>query len=420
MHILYLHQYFTTPHISGGTKSYDFARKWVSNGHKVTVITSSAFLQKLYSCDNKNKINTLDIEGINVVCISVAYTQKMSYLRRIVAFLLFMIYASLYLIKKRDFDLVFATSTPLSIAIPGLVAKYVNRIPFVFEVRDLWPEYPAELGIIKSKLLIKFFEAFCNFVYKKSDHIITISDSMNKRLISKYNIIENKVSTIPTGVSSDLLKRLDQSKITEHIIRNGLEDKFVIGYAGALGYINNLDSMIKIAGHLRDCEDIVFVIAGTGKEQDKLKEKAERYKLTNIKFVGYFNHFEVINVIETFSIAYITLITCDRKGRGSAYAQDCLPNKFFDYIMLGKPIMVNSEGEISRLINEREIGICIEDTNEECVKKTILELKDNWQLRTIMSSNSKKLAEEFDRGILADRLQDIFISSITKDTVLRQ
>jgi glycosyltransferase involved in cell wall biosynthesis len=418
MHILYLHQYFTTPHISGGTKSYNFAGKWVKNGHKVTVVTSSAFLKDIYPVDSKNRINTIDIEGINVVCISVAYSQKMSYLRRVMAFLLFMIYASVYLLKKSDFSLVFATSTPLSIAIPALVAKYVNNIPFIFEVRDLWPEYPVDLGVIKSRLLIRLLEGFCKFVYKKACHIVTISDSMSKRLINKYGIKEDKVSTIPTGVSSDLLNHLDHYKVMEHIIHYGLENKFVIGYAGTIGYVNNLDSMINMAVYLRDYKDIVFVIAGNGKEKERLKEKVARNNLTNVKFGGNFSHFEVINVIETFSIAYIALITHDSRGRRSVHAQDCLPNKFFDYIMMGKPIMVNSDGEISRLIEERGIGVCIEDTNEECVKKTILKLKNDCQLRTTLGSNSRKLAEEFDRCILADRLQDIFMKSITRYTVL--
>ncbi|MGI6776573.1 MAG: glycosyltransferase [Acetivibrionales bacterium] len=155
MHILYLHQYFTTPWISGGTRSYDFARRWVDKGHKVTVLTSSAFIGGSCSRNSNKGINFIKIDGLDVVVINVTYSQHMPYLRRVMAFLLFMICASVYLLKKNDFDLVFATSTPLTIAIPALVARLRNKVPFIFEVRDLWPEYPADFGIIKNRPAIK-------------------------------------------------------------------------------------------------------------------------------------------------------------------------------------------------------------------------------------------------------------------------
>ncbi|MBS4538827.1 glycosyltransferase family 4 protein [Clostridium sp. D2Q-11] len=403
MNVLYLHQYFTTPEISGGTRSYTFAKKLIEKGHKVTMVTSSRRIGKKYSLGDK-KINFINIDGIDVVSINVSYSQNMSYIKRIISFILFMVYSSLYLMKKRDYDIVFATSTPLSIAIPALVAKFRNKIPFVFEVRDLWPEYIEDFGIVKNRVIIKILEKFCSFVYKKADHIVAISNSMANRVKIKYNINSNKLSVLPIGSWKYLKNGLDEDKINIYIEKFDLKDKFVIGYAGTLGFTNNIDSIIKMAKVLNNYVDIVILIAGDGKERNRMEKEIKDKQLTNIKLVGKYSQFEVVNIIELFDIAYQSELEFNKEGKKLMNGEDALPNKFFDYILMGKPMLINTTGEITSLMEEYKFGFYINDKDEEKIKETILKLKNNKELRKTMSENSLKLSEKFDRDQIAKKL----------------
>lgn len=407
MNILYLHQYFTTPDISGGTRSYTFAKKLIEKGHRVTMVTSAGRLKQKYPIEDK-KISYLNIDGINVVSINVKYSQKMNYIKRIISFIIFMLYSSAYLIKKRDFDIVFATSTPLSIAIPALVAKYRNRIPFIFEVRDLWPEYVEDFGIIKNRIVIRFLESFCNFLYKKADHIVAISSSMADRIKNKYNINSNKITVIPIGSWKRLKEGLDEDTINSYIDKFNIKDKFVIGYAGTLGYSNNVDSMLRIAKTMKDYEDVVFIVAGNGKERIRMEQEIKDNNLKNIKLIGTYSQFEVVNIIKLFDVCYMSGIEYDKNGKKLMNAEDALPNKFFDYILVGKPILINTKGEVTRIIEQYKLGLYIGDTDEKSVKDAILNLRDNNDLIETMGRNSLLLADIFDRDKMALRLVDIF------------
>ena len=150
-HILYLHQYFATPDSNGGTRSYELARRLVRSGHTVTVITSSAFLPKNWSLPNM--WNYRELEGIRLIILKLPYSNKMSFFRRIGAFLRFSFYSTVKAFKVKV-DLIFATSTPLTIAIPAVLASKKSGAPLVFEVRDLWPELPIAVGALKSPVII--------------------------------------------------------------------------------------------------------------------------------------------------------------------------------------------------------------------------------------------------------------------------
>lgn len=371
------------------------------------MITSSVSIEKKYPV-GKKKINYINIEGIDIVSINVKYSQKMNYYNRIISFISFMLYSSIYLIKKRDFDIVFATSTPLSITIPALVAKYRNKIPFVFEVRDLWPEYIEDFGIIKNKFIIKILEKFCNFVYKKAEYIVAISNSMANRIKNKYNINSSKLSVLPIGSWKYLKKGLDENKVNNYIERFQLKDKFIIGYAGALGYANNIDSILRIAKVFKNYDEIVFIIAGDGKEKKRIEKEIKDNNFNNIKLVGEYSQLEIVNIIKLFDISYLCGIEYNEKGKKLMNGEDALPNKFFDYILIGKPILINTKGEITNLMKKHEFGLYINDRYNKNIKNTILELKENNNLRESMANNSLKLAKIFDRDNIALKLVNIF------------
>lgn len=372
------------------------------------MVTASSNLGRKYDIKNK-KINYLDIDGIDIVAIRVNYSQKMRYIDRIKSFLNFMLYSSSYLLKKNNYDLVFATSTPLTIAIPGLIAKYTNKIPFIFEVRDLWPEYPENFGILKNRVLVKLLEKFCQFVYNKAQHIVAISSSMAKRIERKYGISANKLSVIPIGSLNELNKYLDHKKTDEYMDQFNLREKFIVGYAGTIGYTNNMDSIINLADALKDYDDISFVIAGDGKEKERIEHTIKMRNLSNIKLIGKFNQKEIVNIIQMFDAAYISEMPINEEGKKVINAEDTLSNKFFDYIMVGKPVLINVEGEITKLMKEYDFGFYINDKDEKNIRDIILKLKKDKNLRLDMGKNALNVADIFDRNKMALEVEKLFL-----------
>ncbi len=200
MNIIYLHQYFVPPQGQGGTRSYEFARRLIDRGHSVCMITSSAMLSDRYGPFPRT--TRVDIEGIPTVVIPVDYSNKMSYSRRILAFIRFALLASSEAMRQNG-DVVFATSTPLTIAIPGLAAHLWHHIPMVFEVRDLWPELPIALGALRNPVA-RFAASLLEWLaYHSSKHIIALSPGMAEGVIRR-GIRPERVTVIPNSCDIEL------------------------------------------------------------------------------------------------------------------------------------------------------------------------------------------------------------------------
>src|SRR5690606_38032451 len=185
---IYIHQYFHTPNEAGGTRSYWISQELIKNGHTVTMLTTSKTI--------KGNIEKGKVDGINVIYLKVNYSQKMSILRRLLSFVNFMLKSTLIAFKEKNVDLVISTSTPLTVGFPALVLKKLKNIPYVFEVRDLWPEVPIQMGGLKNKISIKMALWFEKSIYKNASHIITLSPGMQEGVIAR-NIPKEKTSMIP-------------------------------------------------------------------------------------------------------------------------------------------------------------------------------------------------------------------------------
>ena len=253
MKILYIHQYFKTPSEAGGTRSYWLAKKLVDSGFNVTLYTTS---------DNLNEKKVVEIvDGIKVVYIRLPYSQKMNISQRLYSFVSFMIKATFFALKEKNIDLIFATSTPLTVGFPALVLKKIKKIPYLFEVRDLWPEVPIQMGGLKNKLLQKLAIYFEKTIYKNAKHIIALSPGMYDGVI-KY-VSSSKVSMIPNMSKID--EFCQRKKNLNLLNKLGLKDSsFKIIHFGALGLANGIDSIIESAKLLKDDSSIEFVFIGGG------------------------------------------------------------------------------------------------------------------------------------------------------------
>jgi len=395
MNILYIHQYFTTPEEGGGTRSYEFARELVKKGHEVTLITST------HSNSNHSSKKDEYVEGIHVIHLKVPYSNYMNFKRRLFSFISFGIRAIIAGGKVKKCDLLFATSTPLTVAIPGIILSFFKHIPLVFEVRDLWPEVPIQMGVIKNVLLIKVLRWFEKFTYRYSKHIITLSPGMVKGIL-EIGIKEEKVSLIPNFCNIEFFKPgKPNNSLLKHLNYNDIP---IISYAGAISYANNIESIIRTAEKLQKInKKVLFVIAGEGKLKAELEKIAKNNGLKNVIFLGKINKYEVLELYRR-SLACLVLF------KKLPILTTNSPNKFFDAISTGKPIITNMNGWIGNLIEKYNIGFSIDPSDENSLKNAILKMinMEKMQIRK-METNARNLAiEKFNSKEMVLRLESIF------------
>lgn len=390
MNILYIHQYFVTPSEPGGTRSYWISQELIKKGHKVVMLTSSSKINE--------KVKQINIDGIDVIYIKEKYEQNMSILRRLIAFVNFMIKAIVYGFKQKDIDLVIATSTPLTIGIPALLFKWFKKIPFIFEVRDLWPEVPIQMGAIRNKLFIACSRWIEKIIYKNSEHIIALSPGMQDGVI-KY-VPKNKTTVIPNMAKID--EFFPREKNYQMIKELGLkEETFKIIHFGSLGIANGAQYIVESAKLLSQTEDVEFVFLGGGSTEQTLVDAVENYGLRNVKFLGSFPMKQTSEIVNLCDVSIVSFLDIPILYTNS-------PNKLFDSLSAGKPIIVNSAGWTKDLVEENDCGYYVNPKHPEELVEKILYLKRNSEIIKRLGSNSRYLAEnQYDKKILCKKFVDL-------------
>lgn len=271
----------------------------------------------------------------------------------------------------------------------------------IFEVRDLWPEVPIQMGVIRNSLLIKFLRWFEAFTYRHANHIIALSPGMVKGVLAT-GVSGNKVSMIPNFCNLDFFKPGKPN--INNLGKLEYNNNPVITYCGAISYANNLELIIDAAEKLQKISNpIIFVIAGEGRLKPKLEKLAEVKKLKNVIFLGRIDKYEVVEL-------YRKAIACLILFKNLPILSTNSPNKFFDAISAGKPIITNMGGWIGKLVEDYKIGFSIENDNHRAIVETVevLTNMDKNQLEE-MGKNARELAEEkFNREDMVEELEKIF------------
>ena len=394
MTILYLHQYFKTSKQSGGTRSYEMARRFIKEGHRVIMITSDTDTQE------HEGWHELNIDGIEVHSLPVFYNNSMSYSQRIKAFFKFAFYAGR---KASSFsaDVIFATSTPLTIAIPAIYAKKRLRIPMVFEVRDLWPDVPISLGVIKNSISKYFARKLEKYAYIHSSHIIALSIDMKNGILRNHQINESSISIIPNSSDNEMFVNIDSDFRIRH---SWLSNRQMILYAGTLGLVNGVGYLAEVAKAMKDInEEVSFVIIGDGKEKEQIKKRAEKIGVLNQNFfmLDPVPKKDLPNIYASTDIA--TSVVIDNESLWSNSA-----NKFFDSLAAGVPIAINHGGWQKSELEKFQAGIVLNPTDYRKAAIDLNDLLSNKEKLGNMAKNAKKLAvEKYDRDILAKELLGI-------------
>ena len=412
MRIIYLEQLFRTTAMIGHTRAYEIARRLAAWGHDVHMVTSS-FGNTMNSPDYHN-VSVLDaypdakpagrwfeaeVEGINVHLLPVPYSNYMGFAERIESYARFATGAARKAAALQG-DVIFATSPALTISLPAIYAARRSRTPFVFEVRDLWPEAPIQMGALTLKPLAWTALALERLAYNQASHIVALSPGMREGILAR-GVPERKVSVIPN--SSDLDIFSPEVDAGDFRARFGLEDKFVCLYFGAMGEANGLSFVLDAAAELlkRGRDDVAFVLHGDGKERPMLEARQRAEDLTNVIFSGQSTKKEVAHVVASADIT-MTIF------KNVPILYTCSPNKMFDSFAAGKPVLTNMPGWLQSLVEDHQTGVFVEPDNALDFADKVVELAAHPKRLEVYGQNSRKLAEEmFARDKLTKQLEEV-------------
>ena len=395
--ILYLHQYFNFPSGNGSTRSYDLSKKFIEEGHQVTFITSSAFL----TGDFNKRWTIIKQDNLLLHVLKSNYNNKLKFRKRIVEFIRFMVFASLRSLKIKA-DVVVATSTPLSIGIPALFKKIFSGIPYIFEVRDVWPDVPIAMGIIKNRLIIYLLTKFEKLFYKKAIRIVALSTDMSKSIQNK-GIAKEKIIIIPN--ISDLNK-FENYKSNSILKENGIDSdrNRIVLYAGTIGYVNGLSYMVELAKEFKKeiGNNIVFVIVGSGVEKNKIYDLAIEYKVykDNLYILEPVAKEKLPFLYKECTVACSFVLNIPELWANSA-------NKYFDALAASRPIIINHLGWQADEIKKDKIGIVLDILPENGAIQ-LKEYFNNEKALKEHAQNAKKIAGKYTLEIAAKKYLSIF------------
>ena len=394
MNILFLTDNFPPETNAPATRTHEHARNWVAAGHQVTVLTNVPnFPVGRVFPGYRNKLWQWEaMDGIRVVRVWTYVTANEGFLRRSLDYLSFGVTGVLGGLFLPAPDVIVATSPQIFTALGGCILAWIKRRPFVFELRDLWPDSIVAVGAMREGPLLRMLRRLEYWLYHRATKIVSVTNAF-KRILVANGIPQGKVAVIRNGV--DLKAFVPGPKPVELARRLGLEGKFVAAYVGTIGMAHGLDVLLSAAERLRDRGDLAFVLVGTGAERARLEQETKRRGLDNIMFVGPVDKVEVRQYWRLCDVALVLL-------KDVPVFHHVIPSKIFEAMGTGRPIILGGRGESQELLQEAGAGIAISPENPQCLAEAITKLMDDSALCRDMGAAGRRFVERnFDRKHLA-------------------
>lgn len=401
MKILLIHQYFLEEDDPGGSRWNEFTRVWTEQGHTVTVLGGMMHYNgKEKIAEYKGKYFVKKQQGaVTVLRCHVSEAYNKHFIGRLWGYFSFMfssLYAGLFKVKGK-FDVVIVTSPPLFVGVSGYLISRLRRMPFVFEVRDLWPESAIDTGVLTNKMVIKLAYWVEAFIYNRAKLVNVLTPAFYKVLRDKKHIPEKKLVQISNAadfsLSEKLLTEFDREAFRKE---HGLEGKFVITYVGAHGVANHLEQILDAGEALKDTQ-VLFLLIGQGMEKDRLMKMREERKIANVRFIDSVPKAEVFKYILASEMGASVLKRVDT-------FKTVYSNKTFDYMSCKKPILMAIDGVSRELLEDAGAGSYVEPENTAEYDRVIREyLDDPERLKTEGESGYRYAKENFDREVLAKK-----------------
>ncbi len=398
MRTLLIHQAFATPDSPGGTRHFELAQHVVERGHAFTVVASNRnyLTGKVFAPSSFGQDD--DYDGLRVLRAYAAPTLHQSFALRVVSFISFMLTSILVALRAGPVDVVMGTTPPIFQAVSAWLIAVIRRRPFLLEIRDLWPEFAIDMGVLTNPFLITSSRALESFLYWAADHIL-VNSPVYRDYLTKKGVAAAKISVIPNGVQYEKFDPDDDGEPQRK--QWGVEGKYVAMYAGAMGIANDLTVLVKAAKLLSENDFIHIIFVGDGKECTSLQRLAVEMGLTNVTFVGTVAKSRMPEVLAASDACIATLQNIPMFRTG-------YPNKIFDYMAAGRPTVLAIDGITRGMVEEAKAGLYVPPGNPQQLALAILALATNPEAGHAMGRAARTyVAENFDRAQQADRFVEL-------------
>lgn len=398
MKILLINQVFVSPDEPGHTRHFEMAKFLQACGHELVIVASDLNYQTgKRTVARRGLYAEQKIDGVRVLRSYMIPALHRNYIWRIISFFSFMFSSVWTALTVRDADLIMGTTPPIFQAVSAWFVAWVRRKPFLLEVRDLWPEFGVSMGVLKNPMVIALARWLENFLYARATHILVNSPAYKEYMLSK-GVPENKVTYIPYGTDVDMFNPgVDGVSVRKKL---GLENKFVVLYAGALGQANDIDTILRAAERLNHESHIRFVLFGDGKERARLKSESARMKLTNVIFAGVCPKKEMPAIVAASDVGIAIL-------QDIPMFRTTYPNKVFDTMAAGRATVLVIDGVSRELIESSNGGVYVHPNDDELLAQKILELSNDPARVRQMGANARAyLVKHLDRR---DKLNETLV-----------
>ncbi len=399
VHILLIHQSFVSPAEAGGTRHYELARRLVRRGYRFTIVASDlSYLTGKPVTDKRRLVAEGWLEGVRIFRTWCYAAFHRSYLSRILTFLSFSAISVPAAWRAGRVDIVMGTTPPIFQAVSAWFVALLRRRPFLLEVRDLWPAFAIDVGVIKNPVLIRLSRGLERFLYNRAQHIVVNSPAY-KTYLTRRGVPPEKVTLIANGVDPTMFDPAARGKCFRTAY--GLDQKFVAMYAGALGLANDLDTLVEAAALLREEASIHFLLVGDGKERPRLEEEVRLRKLSNITFAGAQPKMAMPEALAAADACVAIL-------KDVPMFRTTYPNKVFDYMAAGRPVVLAIDGVIREVIEAAGCGVYVPPGNPVALAETVCQLsRDPARSRTMGLSGRAYVQEHFNREKQAEKFAEL-------------
>jgi glycosyltransferase involved in cell wall biosynthesis len=394
MHILFLTHYFPPEVNAPASRTYENAKRWIKEGHEVTVITCApnhptgvvypGYKNRLWQWDEK--------DGIRILRVRTYLSANKGFAKRILNYVSYMFFSTIFCFIVGKVDVVVSTSPQFFCGMAGYFVSRVKRSPWVLEIRDLWPESIIAVGAVKSRRMIDLLEGVETWMYRKADRIVALTNAFKRHIVGR-GVPADRISVITNGADMEQFRVLPRENGFRK--EQDLSGKFVVSYIGTHGMAHGLDTIFKTAESLKEEGKIVFLLVGDGAERERLLQEKEDLGLTNVLMLPQQKKEKMPEILAASDACMVLLKKTD-------LFKTVIPSKIFEAMAMERPIILGVDGESREIIEEGDCGICIEPENPDALADAVMELfKDNYLAEELGKKGKSFVASRYDREKLA-------------------
>ncbi len=369
MRILFISHYFPPEVNAPASRTHEHCRRWVADGHEVTVITGvpNHPSGQLFPGHRNRWIQEETVDGIRVIRTWMLLTANAGFTKRILNFVLFGVTAILASRRVRSPDVVIATSPQFFCGIAGALIARLKRRPFVLEIRDLWPKSIVELGQLHEGPILRVLEALERWMYRSADGVVVNTQAFIEH-IAGFGVAKDRIELIYNGIDAELFK--PQPPSIKLLAEHGLEDRFSVAYIGTLGLAHGLATVIEAAELLAERQDVVFLLIGDGADRERLEKTIDERGLNNVRLLGLQPRDRMPAWIATIDVLLVCL-------RDLPVFETVIPSKIFEFLAQERPVIVTARGEIERMAREADVALVAEPENAKALAEAVVHVLEN-------------------------------------------